>query len=106
MHSFISPAKHIDLSRAWVGLGLISQRRAQTQVIMPKKQISPDELIWLFHEKLAGTALPSARIAVVPTGDNWTALTNAGERRRYPELANTVAHIQKHLRARYSLKGS
>lgn len=104
MHSFVSPAKHIDLSRAWAGLGLISQRRAQTQTIMPKKPIPADELIWLFHEKLAGTAVPSATIAIVPGGNNWTALTNAADCRRHPELATTVARIQKQLRSRYSLK--
>ena len=72
---------------------------------MLKKPIPADELIWLFHEKLAKTAVPSATIAIVPGGNNWTALTNAGERRRHPELATAVARIQRQLRSRYSLKG-
>jgi hypothetical protein len=73
---------------------------------MPKKPIPADELIWLFHEKLAGTAVPSATIAIVPGGNNWTALTNAADCRRHPELATTVARIQKQLRSRYSLKSA
>jgi hypothetical protein len=72
---------------------------------MPKKKMTADELIWLFHEKLAGTNLANARIAIIPIGDgNWSALTNATERRYYPDLAITVARIEKQLRNRYSLK--
>lgn len=72
---------------------------------MPKKIAAADELIWLFHEKLAGTPLRNARIAIIPIGDgNWSALTNATERRRYPELAKTVTRIEKQLRARFLLK--
>ncbi len=85
---------------------LILQRQAQTQTTMSKKPIPADELIWLFHEKLARTAVPSATIAIVSGGNNWTALTNAADRRRHPELATTVARIQKHLRGRYNLKQS
>ncbi|KZD21357.1 hypothetical protein [Tardiphaga robiniae] len=72
---------------------------------MPKKKVTADELIWLFHEKLAGTNMSKVRIAIIPIGDgNWSALTNATERRHYPNLAITVARIEKQLRNRYSLK--
>jgi hypothetical protein len=72
---------------------------------MPKKIVTADELIWLFHEKLAGSAFPNAKIAIIPIGDgNWSALTNATERRHYPDLAKTVARIEKQLRARFLLR--
>ncbi|WP_457492203.1 hypothetical protein [Tardiphaga sp. P5_C7] len=74
---------------------------------MPKKKATADELIWLFHGKLAGTDLPNAKIAIIPIGGgNWSALTDATERRRYPHLATTVARIEKQMRGRYSLKES
>lgn len=45
---------------------------------MPKKNATADELIWLFHEELAGTPLRNARVAIIPIGDgNWSALTTA-----------------------------
>lgn len=72
---------------------------------MPQTTATADELIWLFHEKLAGTPLCNARIAIIPIGGgNWSALTNATERRRYPDLAKSVARIEKQLRARFRLK--
>jgi hypothetical protein len=72
---------------------------------MPKKKATADELIWLFHEKLVGSNFPNAGIAIIPIGDgNWSALTNATERRHYPDLAKTVARIEKQLRARFLLK--
>jgi hypothetical protein len=71
---------------------------------MPKKIVTADELIWLFHEKLARSAVPNVKIAIIPIGDgNWSALTNATERRHYLDLAKTVARIEKQLRTRYSL---
>ena len=71
---------------------------------MPKKIVTADELIWLFLEKLARSAFPNAKIAIIPIGDgNWSALTNATERRHYLDLAKTVARIEKQLRTRYSL---
>jgi hypothetical protein len=72
---------------------------------MPKKIATADELIWLFHEKLAGSNFPSARIAIIPIGDgNWSALTNATERRHYPDLVKTVSRVEKQLRARFLLQ--
>ncbi|SNS24063.1 hypothetical protein SAMN05216374_0446 [Tardiphaga sp. OK246] len=72
---------------------------------MPKKNATADELIWLFHEKLAGTHLRNARIAIIPIGSgNWSALTNATERRHYPDLSKNVTRIEKQLRGRYNLK--
>lgn len=66
---------------------------------MLKKKATANELIWLFHEKLAGSNFPNAGIAIIPIGNgNWSALTNATERRHYPDLA------KKQLRARYLLK--
>jgi hypothetical protein len=45
---------------------------------MPKKAATADELIWLFHEKLAGSNFAHAKIAIIHIGDgNWSALTNA-----------------------------
>ncbi|WP_441228071.1 hypothetical protein AB7813_08955 [Tardiphaga sp. 20_F10_N6_6] len=74
---------------------------------MPKKKVTADELIWLFHEKLASSNFPKAGIAIIPIGGgNWSALTNATERRHYPDLAKTVARIEKQLRVRYNLKES
>jgi len=74
---------------------------------MPKKNMTADELIWLFHEKLAGTDLPNAKIAVIPIGGgSWSAMTDASERRRYPHLATTVARIEKQMRGRYNLRES
>ncbi|MGM5028260.1 hypothetical protein AB8B02_18700 [Tardiphaga sp. 862_B3_N4_1] len=74
---------------------------------MPKKKIAADELVWFFHEKLADSNFPKARIAIIPIGGgNWSALTNANERRHYPDLAKTVARIEKQLRLRYSSKES
>lgn len=74
---------------------------------MPKKNATADELIWLFHEKLAGSNFRNPGIAIIPIGGgNWSALTNATERRHYPELAVTVARIEKQLRGRHSLKQS
>lgn len=35
---------------------------------------------------------------------NWSALTNATERRHYPDPATTVVQIEKHLRRRFLLK--
>jgi hypothetical protein len=35
---------------------------------MPKKNATADELIWLFHEKLAGSNFPKAKIAIIPIG--------------------------------------
>lgn len=72
---------------------------------MPKKIVTADELIWLFHEKLAASAFPNAKIAIIPIGNgNWSALSNATERRYYPDLAKTVARIEKQLRARFLLR--
>jgi hypothetical protein len=72
---------------------------------MHKKKATADELIWLFHEKLAGSNFPNARIAIIPIGGgNWSALTNATERRHYPDLAKTVARIEKQLRVRFLLQ--
>ena len=74
---------------------------------MPKKKATADELIWLFHEKLASSNFPKARIAIIPTGNgNWSALTNATERRHYPDLAKTVTRIEKQLRTRFLLQES
>ncbi|WP_441252538.1 hypothetical protein AB8A28_19770 [Tardiphaga sp. 71_E8_N1_1] len=74
---------------------------------MPKTAATADELIWLFHEKLARTDLPNTKIAIIPIGDgNWSAMTDASERRRYPHLATTVARIEKQMRGRYNLKES
>jgi hypothetical protein len=73
---------------------------------MPKKNVTADELIWLFHESLQAPT-PQARIAIIPIGGgNWSALTNATERRYYPDLAETAARIEKQLRVRYNLKES
>jgi hypothetical protein len=72
---------------------------------MPKKNATADELIWLFHEKLAGSNFPNTRIAIIPVGDgNWSALTNATERRHYPDLAMAVTRIKKQLRGRYGAR--
>jgi hypothetical protein len=63
---------------------------------MPKKNATADELIWLFHEKLAGSNFPKAKIAIIPIGGgNWSALTNATERRYYPDLAKTAVRIER-----------
>ncbi|WP_441255908.1 hypothetical protein [Tardiphaga sp. 285_C5_N1_2] len=67
--------------------------------------MTADELIWLFHEKLARSNFPNAGIAIIPIGGgNWSALTNATERRRHPDLSKTVERIEKQLRGRYLLK--
>lgn len=72
---------------------------------MPQTAATADELIWLFHEWLAGTPLRNAGIAIIPIGrGNWSALTNATQRRHHPDLATTVARIEKQLRARFRLK--
>jgi hypothetical protein len=71
---------------------------------VPKK-ITADELIWLFHEKLAGTNMSNAGIAIIPTADgNWFAVTSGKERRHYPNLASAVARIERQLRARFSVR--
>ncbi|MGM4895985.1 hypothetical protein LPB73_02855 [Tardiphaga sp. 37S4] len=72
---------------------------------MLKKKATANELIWLFHEELAGSNFPNAGIAIIPIGNgNWSALTNATERRHYPDLTKAVVRIEKQLRARYLLK--
>jgi hypothetical protein len=73
---------------------------------MPKKIATADELIWRFHEELVGTTMSNARIAIVPRGGrgDWSALTNASQRRQFPKLANTVTRIETQLRDNYSLK--
>ncbi|SNS24419.1 hypothetical protein SAMN05216374_0469 [Tardiphaga sp. OK246] len=72
---------------------------------MIKEHLTADELIWMFHEKLAGSNLRHARIAIIPSGRwDWSALTNASQRRQFPKLASMVAGIETQLRDRYSLK--
>ncbi len=71
---------------------------------MPQTNATADELIWYFHKELAGTKFCNVRIAIVPSEEGgWSALTNASERRHYPELADNIARIEARLRARYSL---
>ena len=73
---------------------------------MPKKIATADDLIWHFHEKLVGTNMSYARIAIVPRGGrgDWSALSNARERRQFPKLTSTVTRIETQLRDHYSLK--
>lgn len=72
---------------------------------MIKERLTADELIWMFHEKLAGSNLRNARIAIIPNGRrDWSALTNASQRRQFSKLANTVTCIEAQLRDHYSLK--
>lgn len=72
---------------------------------MTKEHLTADELVWMFHEKLAGSNLRNARIAIIPNGRrDWNALTDASQRRQFPKLASMVTGIEKQLRHRYSLK--
>jgi hypothetical protein len=72
---------------------------------MHKDSLVADELIWLFHERLAGSNLRNAKIAIVPAASGrWTTVTSAYERRRFPMLASNVASIEGLLQARYRLK--
>ncbi|MGM4999239.1 hypothetical protein AB8A05_10935 [Tardiphaga sp. 538_B7_N1_4] len=73
---------------------------------MPKKIATADELIWHFHEKLVGTNLSNARIAIVPRGGrgDWSALTNASQRKQFPKLASVVTRIETQMRDHYSLQ--
>jgi hypothetical protein len=74
---------------------------------MAKKNISSDELAWIFYEKLknAQDCPPAMRVAVIPDSHHgWTAVTSAEERNRYPLCASRIEKIQKQLRAVFKLK--
>jgi hypothetical protein len=72
---------------------------------MAQIRISSTDLIWVFREKLASfnECAPTVSIAIVPSGDGWTAVTNAWARSRHPLCAKRIKQIQKQLRKTYVL---
>jgi hypothetical protein len=72
---------------------------------MAKTKISSTDLIWVFTEKLRsfGDCAPTVSIAIVPSKDGWTAVTNAWARSRHPLCAKRIEQIQKQLREIYVL---
>jgi hypothetical protein len=63
---------------------------------MAKKRVSADELAWIFQERLSGFRECGNRIpiAIIPTKDEWVAVTNAKTRKLYPKDAIRIEAVQ------------
>ena len=72
---------------------------------MAKTKISSTDLSWVFREKMASfdECAPTVSIAIVPSEDGWTAVTNAWARSRHPLCAKRIKQIQNQLRKVYVL---
>jgi hypothetical protein len=76
-----------------------------TGVLLTKTKISSNDLALIFKEKLSelGDCAPTVAIAIVPSKDGWTAVTNRWSRFKRPLCTKRIEQIQKKLRGAYVL---
>jgi hypothetical protein len=75
---------------------------------MRKKAVSSTALAYIFSERLKelGDCSPRISIAIAPSGDSWTVLTNGWHEFKRPLCAKRIEELQKQLRTKYVLKGN
>lgn len=72
---------------------------------MAKKRVTADELIWIFHQRLAEVVEYGRRvpIAVIPTKGSWSARTNSQSLSLYPGCVDIIEQLEVELRRDYHL---
>jgi hypothetical protein len=77
----------------------------ERDLLLAKKRISGTDLIWIFQEKLSSFAdcPASIKIAIVPSDEGWTVVTNPRDRKGRPDCVKRIEQIQKQLREVYVL---
>jgi hypothetical protein len=84
---------------------LLAIRPISRRFPLAKTKISSTDPIWIFREKLLSfdDCPRSIPIAVVPSYENWTAVTAQRVRKENPNCVKQIEQIQKQLREVYVL---